>query len=491
MPPTNATSSSTTTIFSWCEYLSRTHESVSAWMFVARVKTFMYDSTSRFVGRKTGNRRSLPHEQAHVDTPGDVREQVAEDDRLLLPGEVQLGREAPAEKVDVRLRAGDRLGDGGEVGRAVDEHLDAVPGARLEGRAAREPELVSVEGVLPADLAEPPPMVGRHRALHALAHGVGDRPRGDLQLATEAVVALLAHSPTLAAPSPDCASCPANRGSETHRAIGSARPSRTAGASAIIQTDPAVVLRCDVSIGSGDADPRVPAEQAPSIAHVEARRHEQPVDDWLGDISDDDWGESPTKRTDRRGASPVSRELPSLEGDLRRDRAPDRPTRPVVAGDAHRAVVERRRLVAGVVVVVVLALAVVVAVLLLRGGGQTPVTAVPEPTTTTTAPREDNPSLTPTTPSPSPRSTTPSTGASAFTLPEGTKLRRGEGDPAVIEELQEALVKAGYDPGPADGTYGRRTEAAVVAFQQANGLSADGVVGPETASALNSAVADG
>ena len=51
---------------------------------------------------------------------------------------------------------------------------------------------------------------------------------------------------------------------------------------------------------------------------------------------------------------------------------------------------------------------------------------------------------------------TPSTdGASTFALPEGTKLQRGEGDPALIEELQQALSKAGYDPGPADGTFGR------------------------------------
>ena len=129
-----------------------------------------------------GDRSSLPHEQPHVDTTGDIRKQVPEDDGLLLPGQVQLGRKAPAEKVHVGLRAGDRVGDGGEIGRAVDQDLDAVPASRLECRPAREPELVSDEDMLPADLAEPPTMVRGHRALHALAHGVGDRPGGDLQL---------------------------------------------------------------------------------------------------------------------------------------------------------------------------------------------------------------------------------------------------------------------------------------------------------------------
>ena len=64
-------------------------------------------------------------------------------------------------------------------------------------------------------------------------------------------------------------------------------------------------------------------------------------------------------------------------------------------------------------------------------------------------------------------------------------------DPEVVTALQQALVSAGYDPGEADGTFGPQTEAAVVAFQQDNGLSPDGIVGPETASALNAAVAGG
>ena len=195
---------------------------------------------------------------------------------------------------------------------------------------------------------------------------------------------------------------------------------------------------------------------------------------------------------------PPTRNFPHVEGDLSRDPTADRPVpaRPVAAATADRAVIERRRLVAGLMFVVVLGLAVVIPLLLLRGGGQAPVAAGPAPTTTTPAPGETNRSTAPTAPSTSPSTTPPSTtpstpGASTFTLPEGTKLQLGDGDPAVIEELQQALSSAGYDPGAADGTFGRRTEAAVVAFQEANGLSVDGRVGPETATALNDAVAGG
>jgi Putative peptidoglycan binding domain len=230
---------------------------------------------------------------------------------------------------------------------------------------------------------------------------------------------------------------------------------------------------------------------------VGTRPHEQPLDDWLGDISDEDWSENAAERAERRRATPAYQELAVPEGDLWRDPTADRPAQaaPGAVADAHRAVIERRRLLAGLVLVVVLGLAVGIAVLLLRGGAQAPVTPVPQPATTTPTTTATSPSSTPTTPSTAPTTTTPTTpstsGSSTFALPEGTKLRLGEGDPVVIKELQQALSTAGYDPGTADGTFGQRTEAAVIAFQQANGLSPDGIVGPETASALNSAVAGG
>ena len=65
-------------------------------------------------------------------------------------------------------------------------------------------------------------------------------------------------------------------------------------------------------------------------------------------------------------------------------------------------------------------------------------------------------------------------------------LRQGASGSAVVE-LQQKLNAAGFNCGAADGRFGPMTESAVLAFQRARGLSADGVVGPQTWGALGSA----
>jgi peptidoglycan hydrolase-like protein with peptidoglycan-binding domain len=49
-----------------------------------------------------------------------------------------------------------------------------------------------------------------------------------------------------------------------------------------------------------------------------------------------------------------------------------------------------------------------------------------------------------------------------------------------VRELQIALEETGSNPGAIDGVFGAQTEAAVKAFQQARGITADGIVGPIT-----------
>ena len=58
-------------------------------------------------------------------------------------------------------------------------------------------------------------------------------------------------------------------------------------------------------------------------------------------------------------------------------------------------------------------------------------------------------------------------------------LRTGSRGDAV-RKLQEMLIAKGYTCGNVDGIFGSKTYAAVLAFQKANGLPADGIVGPLT-----------
>ncbi|HEY9829876.1 MAG TPA: peptidoglycan-binding domain-containing protein [Stenomitos sp.] len=62
-------------------------------------------------------------------------------------------------------------------------------------------------------------------------------------------------------------------------------------------------------------------------------------------------------------------------------------------------------------------------------------------------------------------------------------LKEGSSGP-LVKQLQQALKDKGFNPGTIDGVFGLGTKAAVRAFQQANKLEADGLVGKQTWNAL-------
>lgn len=69
--------------------------------------------------------------------------------------------------------------------------------------------------------------------------------------------------------------------------------------------------------------------------------------------------------------------------------------------------------------------------------------------------------------------------------PTSSSLKKGSSG-SEVRQVQQRLKTLGYLSGSADGDFGDATEAAVIAFQQANGLTADGVVGKNTLAKLNS-----
>jgi hypothetical protein len=102
-------------------------------------------------------------------------------------------------------------------------------------------------------------------------------------------------------------------------------------------------------------------------------------------------------------------------------------------------------------------------------------------------------SAAPTAETSSPPSTTASTGPGASTGPapavQGPTATLKPGDTGTqVKALQRALTKLGYSPGKADGAYGPGTQKALAAFQKANSLTADGILGSQTLAALTSAL---
>jgi peptidoglycan hydrolase-like protein with peptidoglycan-binding domain len=101
--------------------------------------------------------------------------------------------------------------------------------------------------------------------------------------------------------------------------------------------------------------------------------------------------------------------------------------------------------------------------------GPTTTTPTTEPTTTTT-----------TVP------TTTTTAPTTTTTVDCHCLRMGSAGPQV-QDLQQHLNDLGFWLGPVNGTYGRLTQQAVMAFQKANGLGRDGVAGAATLAAVPTA----
>ncbi len=70
-------------------------------------------------------------------------------------------------------------------------------------------------------------------------------------------------------------------------------------------------------------------------------------------------------------------------------------------------------------------------------------------------------------------------------IPTNQTLRIGTVSDAV-RDMQNRLIALGYLTGTADGNFGPKTSLALIAFQKANGLTADGIAGSKTLKKLNS-----
>jgi hypothetical protein len=190
----------------------------------------------------------------------------------------------------------------------------------------------------------------------------------------------------------------------------------------------------------------------------------------------DDWFAEPERmapRRDRVGARPRPPGRASAAGDDEDD----------WIGESRRAPLRRRpkfvdslpdrwvAIAAGAVLVVTL----IVGGLALAGVFSS---STPKPAAATTA--ASSPTTGPTTT----QSTAPAVPAPTTTLKPGDTG-------AQVKALQRALVHLGYSVGKVDGDYGTSTKSAVMQFQRAAKLTADGVFGPATRAALIKALAAG
>jgi peptidoglycan hydrolase-like protein with peptidoglycan-binding domain len=65
------------------------------------------------------------------------------------------------------------------------------------------------------------------------------------------------------------------------------------------------------------------------------------------------------------------------------------------------------------------------------------------------------------------------------------KTYTGQAAQLSSRQIQRALKSAGFYQGPIDGKIGSKTKEAIIKFQKAKGLKADGLVGKKTSAELN------
>jgi peptidoglycan hydrolase-like protein with peptidoglycan-binding domain/DNA invertase Pin-like site-specific DNA recombinase len=85
-------------------------------------------------------------------------------------------------------------------------------------------------------------------------------------------------------------------------------------------------------------------------------------------------------------------------------------------------------------------------------------------------------------------STRPGFEATGGLLQQGAGYGANDAQAARVRALQRQLGTLGWQPGPVDGLFGPRTEAAVLRFQTDAGIAVDGIAGPDTRKALTRAI---
>ena len=105
-----------------------------------------------------------------------------------------------------------------------------------------------------------------------------------------------------------------------------------------------------------------------------------------------------------------------------------------------------------------------------------PTTSLPASTTTTVAPTTST-------------TTSPTTIPAEAAEPAGPPAYRAGDSGPEVAAMQQRLLELGFWLPAADGHYGSLTSQAVLAFQKAAGIGRDGIAGPATLAALDTATA--